>query len=136
MAINNDNSNTSLEDRLSTLIMNNQGNRGLDLSAIIEAIAAMGEPKKKATERDTNINIPELMEGFRNKEYRPGGTGNVHFMGGSPFPQSPGQQRAEKVGATLGATSNILNSGKGIVESGVLGAIWDAIQKRRGQGNA
>ena len=126
MAIENNNQMADIMALLLGSGRNSMGS-GSDLSGIIQALSMMNDPKRKATERNTDINIPELMDQFRNEAYAPRGSGVPYiFTGGSPFPQSPGQQRAEKVGAGLGMSTNMIDA-----IGSILGA-WQDRKKRQG----
>ena len=100
-----------------------------ELSALLSMFAEGGEQEVGPYERREVMDPMMRMGQFRNQGYRPGGTGKVHFMGGSPFPQSAGQQRAEKVLAGGMFAGNILDSLNSVVP-----AIVDAWRKRKGQG--
>ena len=79
------------------------------------------------------VNIPRLLDTFKNREYAPGGTGKVHFMGGSPYPQSRGQIQGGNLAALFGAGTNI-NDRAGNPMGAGLGALMDFIRRKRQQG--
>ena len=95
-------------------------------SKILRNMLMQGDVDRRAMERETHQDPFELMDEFRNEGYRPGGTGKVHFMGGSPFPQSPGQERGEKVAAIGAFSGNMLDSLNSVVP-----AIVDAWRNRK-----
>ncbi len=124
---------TRENDILGALMLGAQGgnNTGIDWAQIIEAIHAMGEPKKKLSERSLNVDMtPEgdFLDQFRNEGYPPRSSNVPYiFTGGSPFPQTEGQQRAEKVAAIGGASANMLDA-----MNPTIAAIVDTIRRRRG----
>ena len=97
---------------------------------LLQALIEGGAPERRATEREVNIDTADRMGQFRNQEHAPRASGVPYiFTGGSPFPQTKGQQQGEQalaVGAFANNTMDQLNS--------VVPAIVDAWRKRKGQG--
>ena len=97
---------------------------------LLQALLQGGAPERRATEREVNIDTMGAMDQFRNESYAPRASGVPYiFTGGSPFPQTKGQQQGEKalaVGAFANNTLDQLNS--------VVPAIVDAWRKRKSQG--
>ena len=122
------NNNNQIQDIL-TLLLSNRLGGGNDLGAVIEALGKMGDPKKKATERDTDIDMTnEFFDQWRETEHRPMASGVPYiFTGGSVFPQTQGQQRAEKMAGAMGFGSNMLDVGNNTLE-----ALLDAWKRRKG----
>jgi len=78
---------------------------------LLRNMLMQGDEERGAMEMEQAIDPLNRMDQFRNEAYRPGGTGKVHFMGGSPFPQSSGQERGENVFAIGSALGNVLGTG-------------------------
>ena len=116
-----------LNDVLASLLAGSQfggPQQGNDLSPFLNQ---MQDLPARATERSTDVDPAALVDQFRNQEFQPKATGVPYiFTGGSPFPQSEGQQRAEKVGAAGALASNSLDS-----LNSVIPAIIDAWRKRK-----
>ena len=120
------------QDVLSALLANSRlgSPQGSSLQDMMSKYLAQGDLPTQATEQDSFINPGMGIGQFRNQEYQPRASGVPYiFTGGSPFPQSPGQQRAEKVYAGGALGSNMLGS-----LNNVLPALIDAWRKRKGQG--
>jgi len=104
------------------------GRGGLGGLDVLNAMARGGEPEKRATEREVVMDPMQRMGQFRNQPYAPHATGVPYiFTGGSPFPQTAGQQRAENVLAGGMFTGNLIDTMNSVVP-----AIVDAWRKRKG----
>ena len=117
-----------LEDIL-TLLLGSRMGGGSDLSAIIEALGKMGDPRKRAPERNVNTDMTdEFFDQWNETEYGPKASGVPYiFTGGSVFPQTEGQKSAQNMAGTLGLGGNMVDT---------LGSILSAWQDRKKRGGS
>jgi hypothetical protein len=121
-----------LRDILPTLLAGSrfgQGDQADTLAAYQALLEAMYEgEKRKLGEMVTHQDPMDAVERFRNEGFPSRATGVPYiFTGGSPFPQSPGQQQGEKIVATGALATNVLDA-----VGGVLPALIDAWRKKKG----
>lgn len=124
MAINTNNSN-SLADVL-TAMLAGSGYSEAEQDTYLKTFIALlenQEAEKQPGELSTFTDPVKLAEKFRNEEYGPYATGVPYiFTGGSPFPQTYGQQMGEKVATTGALINNVLP---------VVASVLDAWRKRK-----
>ena len=112
------------------------GVKGEELSKLL----TLFDEERGAMDMESRIDPIDRMGQFRNQPYAPHASGVPYiFTGGSPFPQTQGQQRAEKVLGGGMLANNILSTG-GVQNLGaalrdnVLPALWDAWKNRKKAG--
>ena len=107
-----------------------QGDENEDILAAFMALLEDSEMGRRPGEIATHQDPMDMVERFRNEGSPPRGTGVPYiWTGGSPYPQSEGQMKAEKIAATGALGTNVLDS-----IGSVLPAILDAWNKRKKKG--